>query len=66
MEGNEGGTDEGHGIVNLHSDIVQTTVIDTGTERAILLPNEEEPLSYGKREWADDPSGEGFPNIILH
>ena len=45
VEGNEGGTNKGQGIIVLHSDIVQSTVVDAGTKRAIVLPHKEEPRS---------------------
>ena len=42
MEGDEGGTDEGQGILIFDGDVVQVMVVDTGMERAVLLAHKEE------------------------
>ena len=46
MEGDEGGTDEWWVFI-FHCDVVQTTVVDAGAKRFILLADEEKTRSNG-------------------
>ena len=46
MEGDEGGTDEGQGMLIFDGDVIQAMVVYTGTESAVLLAHKEETRSY--------------------
>ena len=57
MEGDEGRTDEGQGILIFYGDTVQTTVVDTGMERAVFLADKEESAPTGDEDgWMDGRS----------